>query len=762
MGVVNQALEREIEAAYLDYAMSVIVGRAIPDVNDGLKPVQRRIIYAMYEIGNTSNKPYKKSARVVGEVLGKYHPHGDSAIYDALVRMAQPFSMRYPLIDGQGNFGSIDGDGPAAMRYTEVRLSKISEEFVKDIEEETVAFVSNFDATLKEPVVLPTRFPNLIVNASVGIAVGMATNVAPHNLSETVDALIAMLEGREVTIKGPDFPTGGQMFVQDLEGYVDKKKGSVRIRAVADVNEEKGEIRIKEIPYQTSKAEIIEQIAQLNKNKQLGITTLQDRSDKKGLEIYIKVKKGVSASNVLSFLFKNTHLEKRFNFINLALVDGVPKLLTLREMLSLFLKFRKDVVRKRTRYKLKKAQERIHLLLGLKVALDNIDEVVRTIKAAPDTEHANKALQALLNIDELQAKAILDMKLQRLTNLEQEKLQKEIEELKARIAYYKQILENEDVLKQVVKEELVEIKEKFGDARKTRIVEFYQQGEDKRAVLITVDKHNFVKAVLLHTLRKQTRGGKGLQIGEVEVSEVAHRNECVALLTNTGRLFSLCLSQVPITERTARGKVLTNYVNLEEGEYVVDVKRMTGPYLLLITADGKIKKMEMKVFKRMGRSGIKTGVQARVMLFAQPSQDVIIVTKKGQAIRFNVDEIRTMGKAAGGVKAITLKEDEVVDACVVLKNVVVITNTGVIKRVDSGEIKRYHRGGSGVRLIKLNAGEEVAKVACVEQAQHVLIVTNSYVIRFNYDEVSVLSRNARGVKAITLERGELIKRLHLI
>ncbi len=781
--LIQLPIEDEMKTSYLDYAMSVIIGRALPDVRDGLKPVQRRILFAMYDIGNRANKPYKKSARVVGEVLGKYHPHGDAAIYDALVRMAQPFSFRYPLVDGQGNFGSVDGDSAAAMRYTEVRMSSIAEEFLKDIDKETVDFIPNFDGTLKEPVVLPTKVPNLLVNGSSGIAVGMATNIPPHNLREVINALIAMIEGKErrevlECIKGPDFPTGGIVLGEELVRAYELGRGRIKVRAKVEIDEEEHAIRVKEIPYQTCKASIIEHIARLVKERKIkGIVNIQDRSDKEGIEIYIKLRHDANPHIVLNNLYKHTALETTFNIINLAIVDGVPKLLSLYDLLKEFLLFRKDVVKKRTIYELGVAKERAHVLEGLEKALNRIDEVIEEVKSSRNTEEAKAKLITLLTITEKQAQAILDMKLQRLTSLEQEKLKAELNELREKIAFYNEILSDEEKLMGVIKKELEEIKEKYGDERKTEIVYGEMQVEDIKAfiqeeeVLVFLTKNNYIKRVKLSDCRVQRRGGYGIVGVETYEDDVVMQviatstHDDLLLFSDKGRVFALPVYQIPESTRYGKGRHIQNLISLEN-ERIIIILPLTkeNADLIFITKKGIVKRTALNAFKRIGRKGVKAieldeGDEVVDVLLSYGNDAILLATKKGLSLCFPKEEIRRMGRGARGVIGIRLtKNDEVVGGTILGKDVLTVSKKGYGKRTKKEDYRIQHRGGKGIITMRTNEKTgEVVWIKGVEDGEELVITTDTgRIIRIPIKDIRRCGRATMGVKLMKIDANESI------
>lgn len=783
--IVDIPIEKDLKESYLTYAMSVIVGRALPDVRDGLKPVHRRILHAMNELGNTSSASYKKSARIVGEVLGKYHPHGDAAIYDSLVRMAQDFSLRYPLVDGQGNFGSIDGDAPAAMRYSEVRMEKIAEEMLRDIDKETVNFVPNFDGSLKEPIVLPAKIPNLLINGSSGIAVGMATNIPPHNIKEICNALVAIIEGNgeeEVLkiVRGPDFPTGG--IIVGRAGIVSAYKtgrGIVKIRAKAEVKN--GEIIITEIPYQVTKTKIIEEIVNAVKTGRVeGIADVQDRSDKTGMELHIRIKKHADADAVLKKLYAYTSLESTFGIINVALVRKQPKLMGLMEMLSEFLNFRREVVKRRTAFLLKKDEERAHIVEGLLAALREIDGVVSFLRKTRAVEEASEGLKAMLRIDDIQAKAILDMKMQRLVGLEQEKLKGEYEELRRNIETYKEILGSREKIDGMIREELNEIKRKYGDERRTEIsgeeeMEFAEESlvEDKE-VVITVTSKGYVKRTDLEEYRKQGRGGKGvigIEVEEDGVKEVmvTTNKSYLLVFTDKGKLYWLKAYEIPESDRYGKGRPIINLIRVEENEKVVRIiatKGLESGYVFFITKKGITKRTTVEEFSNPRRGGIRAFMLREEsdgmveVVKTSGKDDVIIATKNGMSIRINEEEVREVGRNASGVIGIKIREgDEVASLTICNKpTVLTVTTKGYGKRTRTEEYRRQGRGGTGV--INLRATEKngfVVGVKAVDDKDEVIIITShGKAIRIPANTISVIGRATQGVRLIKLEDGEQV------
>ena len=782
--IVDIPIEKDLKESYLTYAMSVIVGRALPDVRDGLKPVHRRILYAMNELGNTSSASYKKSARIVGEVLGKYHPHGDVAIYYSLVRMAQDFSLRYTLVDGQGNFGSIDGDAPAAMRYSEVRMEKIAEEMLGDIDKETVNFVPNFDGSLKEPIVLPAKIPNLLINGSSGIAVGMATSIPPHNINEICDALAAIIEGNgeeEVLkiVRGPDFPTGG--IIVGRAGIVSAYKtgrGIIKVRAKAEVKN--GEIIITEIPYQVTKTKIIEDIVNAVKIGRIeGIADVQDRSDKTGMELHIRIKKHADADAVLKKLYAYTSLESTFGIINVALVRKQPKLMGLMEMLNEFLNFRREVVKRRTAFLLKKDEERAHIVDGLLAALREIDGVVSFLRKTRAVEEASEGLKAMLRIDDIQAKAILDMKLQRLVGLEQEKLNGEYEELRRNIEAYKEILGSREKIDGIIKEELNEIKRKYGDGRRTEISAEEEMGfveeslvEDKE-VVITVTSKGYVKRTDLEEYRKQGRGGKGvigIEVEEDGVKEVivTTNKSYLLVFTDRGKLYWLKAYEIPESDRYGRGRPIINLIRVEENEKVVRIlatKGLDSGYVFFITKKGITKRTAVEEFSNP-RGGIRAFTLREEsdgmveVVKTSGKDDVIIATKNGMSIRINEEEVREVGRNASGVVGIKIRGgDEVASLTICNKpTVLTVTTKGYGKRTGTEEYRRQGRGGTGV--INLRATEKngfVVGVKAVDDKDEVIIITSrGKAIRIPANTISVIGRATQGVRLIKLEDGEQV------
>ena len=780
--------------SYIDYAMSVIVGRALPDVRDGLKPVHRRILYGMHSLGITPDKPHKKSARIVGEVMGKYHPHGDSSIYDAMVKMAQDFSTRYPLVDGHGNFGSVDGDGAAASRYTEARMSPFSLQMVRDIEKDTVDFMDNYDGEEKEPEVLPARVPNLLINGSNGIAVGMATSIPPHNLGETIDACVKLIDEPESSIeelaniiKGPDFPTGAIILGKHAarEAYL-TGQGKVNVRSVCEIEEDKrGRMRIivSEIPFQVNKARLIESMAELVKDKRVeGISAIRDESNREGTRIVIELKKDVNPNVILNRLYKHTALQTSFSMIMLALVDGEPKILNLKQILEEYLKHQKIVVTRRTRFDLAKAEARAHILEGLIIALDNIDEVIATIRSSYND--AKEKLMIRFGLSEIQAQAILDMRLAKLQGLEREKIQAEYNELLKKIAYYKSLLADEHKLMGVIKDELLEIKGKWGDPRRTKIVA--DEGEldeealiDEEDVAITLTHLGYVKRVPADTYKAQRRGGKGIVGLTTRESDfvrdliITSTHDYLMFFTDMGRVYKIKAYEIPEASRTAKGTPVINFLNLNSTERVtamIPVREFNADEcLVMVTKQGTIKKTPMSEFDTNRKTGLiaitlKEGDKLISVALATGDENVLVVTKQGKAIAFSEKDVRPMGRNAGGVRAILLeKGDEVVSMELDIdqtRKMLVITENGFGKRTPLEEYRLQARGGKGVATYdKTKFGKTgllVGATLVSEDDEVMVINSNGVIIRIRADEVSTLGRTTQGVKIMKVEKGNRI------
>ena len=782
------AIEDEVKRSYLDYAMSVIIGRALPDVRDGLKPVHRRILYAMYEMGNTSTKPHKKSARVVGDVIGKYHPHGDAAVYDALVRMAQDFSMRYPLVDGHGNFGSIDGDPPAAMRYTEVRMSKMAELFLEDIDKDTVDFRPNYDGSLMEPEVLPTPFPNLLMNGSSGIAVGMATSIPPHNLSELVDALLLLIENRNITVEeivkvlpGPDFPTGG--IILGREGILKAYKtgrGSITVRA--RVEEEEGKIVITEIPYMVNKAQLLERIAALvNEKKIEGIANIRDESNREGIRVVIELKRGVQRSVLLNRLFKMTPLETSFNVMLLAISRNQPRIFNIKELLEEFLDFRTEVVTRRTQFILRKSKERLHILEGLLKALDQIDLVIETIRASKTPQEAKAALMERFQFSERQAQAILDMRLQRLTGLEREKLEEELKNVRSKVEECLEILGSKEKLLSVIREELIRIKKEFGDERRTEIREEREELSVEDLIplednLVTITYRGYIKRTPLREYRQQRRGGKGKKgISVVDSDFVEHifhtsTHDWLLFFTNKGRIYWMKVYEIPEAPISGKGKNIVNLLPLEEGERVtslLNVKSFSKDFnVFMATKMGFVKKTNLMEFSRPKRSGIiacnlEEGDELISTLLIRGGERIFMATRLGFVNAFPEGEVRVMGRVARGVRGIKLGEgDEVVSVGILHHGceILFITEKGFSKRVKVEEFRETHRGSKGVIGIRLDekVGRLVKALAVREDESIVVISNRGRSIRIKVKDISSMSRYAKGVKIMDVSQDEKV------
>ena len=791
-------IKQEMQSAYIDYSMSVIVARALPDVRDGFKPVHRRVLFGMDKLGNTSDKPYKKSARIVGDVLGKYHPHGDSSVYFALVRMAQPWSLRYPLVDGQGNFGSVDGDSPAAMRYTEARLSRIAEEMLRDIEKDTVDFTPNFDNTLEEPTVLPTRIPNLLVNGASGIAVGMATNMPPHNLSECIDASVALIDDRELTvedlmqyIKAPDFPTGGIIYgFAGVKDAFETGRGRIVIRAKAEIEVDsttgRETIVVSEIPYAVNKSELIKKIADLVEEKRLeGISNINDESDRAGMRIVIEVKRDANASVILNKLFKMTDLQSSFSVNNIALVNGRPQTLNLKQLLEAFVDHRHEVVIRRTRFDLAKAEERAHILEGLIIASDHIDEVVKLIRSSRTREEAKTRLMERFSLSEKQAQAIVDMRLGQLTGLDQDKLRNEYAEVEKMIAYYKEILADESVCMKVVKDELLEIKEKYGDERKTEIIysseefnaeDFYADDE----MIITISHMGYIKRTPLSEFRAQNRGGvgaKGSNTREEDFIEYiypASMHNYMLFFTQKGKCYWLKVYEIPEGAKNSKGRAIQNMLNIESDDKVnafIRVKKLQDPEynmshnLLFWTRKGVIKKTKLEAYSRPRQNGvnaitIREDDQVIQVRLTTGDSQIIIANKNGRAIRFHESAVREMGRNATGVKGMTLDDngDEVVGMICVndpeKETIMVVSEQGYGKRSLIEDYRITNRGGKGVKTLNITdkTGCLVA-IKCVTDENDLVIINKSGItLRMKVADVRVMGRATQGVRLINLEK----------
>lgn len=804
--VIEVSVEDEMKRSYIDYAMSVIVGRALPDARDGLKPVHRRILYGMHELGVAHNRPHKKSARIVGDVMGKYHPHGDVAIYDTMVRMAQDFSYRYPLVDGQGNFGSVDGDSAAAMRYTEARLSKIAEELLIDLDKDTVAWSPNFDNTMKEPQILPAKLPNLLINGSSGIAVGMATNMPPHNLTEVVEGVIRVIDEPDVSIgelmhiiTAPDFPTGG--IISGYEGIkraYETGRGSIRIRAKADIEQtaKREQIIIKEIPYQVNKSKLMEEIAEyVRKYKVDNIAGLRDESDRKGMRIVITLRTGANAPIILNKLYKHTQLETTFGVINLALIDGEPHVLTLKELIECYIKHRKEVTIRRLHYELERAEKRRHILEGLIIAISNIDEVIRLIKASSDSKTAKSALIEQFELSEEQAKEILDMRLSRLSALEREKIETERAELETKITWLKEILASEARIFGVIKEELIELKEKYGGARRTEIEEMVTLSErdfiEEAEVILFLTQRDYVKRLSADIFKRQLRGGKGIAVIDRREDDVvvnfirASTRERLILLTEYGRAYQVKTYEIIPTSRHAKGKPLVNLHGLsaaiEEKEKIVSAlaipedvdSAIENAFIVFATKRGVVKRSALANLKAIRVTGIvavrvdrrKDDVLADVALISGGEQTgIILSSKKGKAILFQEDELREMGRYASGVRGMRLDPGdeiasiEAVDLSLSNSRLVTITEKGYGKRTKLDAYRETHRGGKGV--ISIRGAERNGNVVCIKQVKNddelMIATSDNMVTKTAVKKISVQGRNTQGVRLMKVKAGERI------
>ena len=793
--IIKINIEEEMKKSYIDYSMSVIVARALPDVRDGFKPVHRRILYGMMELGNTSDKPYKKAARIVGEVLGKYHPHGDSSVYGALVRMAQDWAMRYPLVDGQGNFGSVDGDSPAAMRYTEARLKKIGEDMMQDLYKETVDFTNNFDDTLQEPTVMPTRIPNLLVNGASGIAVGMATNMPTHNLSEVIDACVAYIDNNDVDglmhyIKAPDFPTGGYIYgISGVRDAYETGRGRVVMRAKTEIESHPthDKIIVNEIPYNVNKKELIENIAALVNDKKIeGISYVNDESDREGMRIVIDVKRDANASVVLNKLFKMTALQTSFGVNNIALVHGRPKLLNLKDLIRLFVEHRHEVVIRRTQFDLRKAKERAHILEGLIIASDNIDEVIRIIRAAKTPNEAITNLMDRFQLTEVQSRAIVEMRLRQLTGLLQDQLHAEYEELMKQIAYFEEILTNEDLCKKVIKDELIEVKEKYGDQRRSEIVyaseefnpeDFYADDE----MVITISHLGYIKRTPLSEFRAQHRGGVGSKGSEtrdedfIEHIYPATMHNTMMFFTQKGKCYWLKVYEIPEGNKTSKGRAIQNLLNIDSDDVVTaylrvknlnDTEFINSHYVLFCTKNGVIKKTLLEQYSRPRQNGvnaitIREDDRVIEVRMTNGNNEIVIANRNGRAIRFHESAVREMGRTATGVRGITLDEDgtDEVIGMICIKNpqeetIMVISENGYGKRSDIEDCRKTNRGGKGVKTLSITekTGKLVAIKSVTDENDLMIINKSGITIRLHVASVRIMGRATQGVRLIDLEK----------
>ena len=795
--IIKINIEEEMKSSYIDYSMSVIVARALPDVRDGFKPVHRRILYGMIELGNTSDKPYKKAARIVGEVLGKYHPHGDSSVYGALVRMAQDWAMRYPLVDGQGNFGSIDGDSAAAMRYTEARLKKIGEEMMQDLYKETVDFTNNFDDTLQEPTVMPTRIPNLLVNGASGIAVGMATNMPTHNLREVIDACVAYIDNNEIDvdglmqyIKAPDFPTGGYIYgISGVRDAYETGRGRVVMRAKAEIESHPthDKIVVTEIPYGVNKAELIKSIADLSNDKKIeGISNVNDETDREGMRIVIDIKRDANASVVLNKLYKMTMLQTSFGVNNVALVHGRPRLLNLKELIKYFVEHRHEVVIRRTRYDLRKAKERAHILEGLIIASDNIDEVIRIIRAAKTPNEAITNLMARFNLSEIQARAIVEMRLRQLTGLMQDQLHAEYENLMKQIAYFEEILSNEELCKKVIKDELLEVKEKYGDNRRSEIVyaseefnpeDFYADDE----MVITISHMGYIKRTPLSEFRAQNRGGVGSKGSEtrnedfIEHIYPATMHNTLLFFTQKGKCYWLKVYEIPEGNKTSKGRAIQNLLNIEADDVVTaylrvknlnDTEFINSHYVLFCTKNGVIKKTLLEQYSRPRQNGvnaitIREDDRVIEVRMTNGNNEIVIANRNGRAIRFHESAVREMGRTATGVRGITLDEDgqdEVIGMICIkdpeTETIMVVSENGYGKRSDIEDYRKTNRGGKGVKTLNITekTGNLVAIKSVTDENDLMIINKSGITIRLKVADVRIMGRATQGVRLIDLEK----------
>lgn len=797
--IIPVNIEDELKSSYIDYSMSVIVSRALPDVRDGLKPVHRRVLYGMSELGNYSNKPYKKSARIVGEVLGKYHPHGDKAIYDTMVRMVQDFSLRYTLVDGQGNFGSIDGDSAAAMRYTEARMSKIAETLLTDIDKNTVDFVPNFDETLKEPTVLPSNFPNLLVNGSNGIAVGMATNVAPHNLTEVCDGLIYLLKNPDASIKkimkyvtAPDFPTGGIIYgYQPVIDAYETGRGKVILQAKVSIEPDRNRqnIIVTELPYQVNKATLIENIAQLVRDKKIDdIASINDESDKDGMRIVIGLKRDANPNVIVNNLYKHTQMRLTFGIISLALVDGVPRVLNLKQMMEYFIKHRLEVIVRRSKFELDAAEKRAHILEGYIIALDNIDEIIKVIKKSKDTPTAKESLMKKFKLSEMQATAILEMRLQRLTGLERKKIEEEYKEVIKTIERLKRILASEDLRREIITSDLKELKDKFGDERRTSIVfdvkkmsddEMIKELVKEEDVVITISNKGFIKRIPVTSYKAQGRGGKGItaaSTGSTDEDFIEHMfigstHQYIMFFTDRGKCYWLKVYDIPEGSRSSRGKSILNLIEKEKDENIsafLMVKDFAEDlYVTMITKFGVIKKTKLDAYSNIRRNGINAiNINEKDSLvevkLTNGSQEIVIGTHFGQAIRFNESLVREMGRTATGVRAIKLaKGDYVVGMIAVVRasaTILVVTEKGYGKRSDLADYRITARGGKGVKTVKIS--DKVGKMISIKEVTDtddlMIITSRGILIRQKIKEIRVMGRAASGVRLIKIGENDKI------
>lgn len=792
--IIPVSLEDEMKSSYIDYSMSVIVSRALPDVRDGLKPVHRRVLYGMHQLAMWHNKPYKKSARIVGEVLGKFHPHGDTAVYDAMVRMVQDFSLRYPLIDGQGNFGSVDGDSPAAMRYTEVRLRRISDEMLRDLDKNTVDFTANFDDSLQEPTVMPSYLPNLLINGASGIAVGMATNIPPHNLTEVIDGLIALIKNPDIKIEklmkyvtAPDFPTGGIIYgYEGVKSAYTTGRGRVVVRARANIETLKNNrenIVITELPYQVNKSNLIEKIAHLVRSGKItDISNIRDESDRDGLRVVIELKRDAQPAVVLNQLFMHTQMQTTFGVIMLALVNGIPKVLNLKEMMQHFINHRMDVLIRRTQFELDAAERRAHILEGYIIALDNIDAVIQTIKKSKDVDTAKANLMRKFKLSDIQAKAILDMRLQRLTGLERKKIEDEYKEVIKLIEKLKGILSSEEKRFLIIKDELLDIKKRYGDERRTEIIYSYEDFslEDVIAeedVVVTISHRGFIKRFPVSGYRKQGRGGRGVTGAGtkdddfIEHMFIASTHQYILFFSDKGKVYWLKVHEIPEGGRAARGRSILNLLQKDKDESItafVAVKEFSDDkYLVMATEKGTVKKTVLSAYGNVRRGGINAinlvkGDKLIEVKMTDGTNDLVLGTRNGFAIRFNEKDVRNMGRTATGVRGIRLSKDDIVVGLLVIKrqgtSVLVVTEKGYGKRSDIKDYRVTHRGGKGVITVKTTpkVGKMISLMEVVDKDELVIITTRGMVIRQAVKNLRVMGRNTQGVRVINLKDGDMI------
>lgn len=797
--IIPILIEREMRESYLDYSMSVIVSRALPDVRDGLKPVHRRVLYGMRELGVVHNRAHKKSARIVGEVLGKYHPHGDSAVYDTMVRMVQDFSLRYPLIDGQGNFGSVDGDSPAAMRYTEVRMKQIAEELLADLDKNTVKMTRNFDDSLDEPTVLPAKIPNLLVNGSSGIAVGMATNIPPHNLREVANAIKALIENPDMDIlslmeyvKAPDFPTGGILYgMEEVKKAYHTGRGKAIVRAKVEIEElknGKSRIIVKEIPYQVNKLNLINKIVELVKDKRIeGIADLRDESDRDGMRMVIEIKRDFDPEAVLNLLYKYTQMQVTFGIILLALVNGRPQVLNLKQIITHFIDHRIDVIVRRTKYDLENAEKRAHILEGLRIAIDNIDEIIELIKSSKSPDHARERLIERFGLSEAQAKAILDMRLQRLTGLERDKIEKEYQELLVLIKDLREILASKERQLSIVVTELDEVVDKYADERRTEIVLNYEEisMEDlitEEETVVTISHGGFIKRFSASAYKTQNRGGRGVSGAKTKDDDfiehlfTASTHDYILFFTDRGRCYWLKVYAIPQSGKNSRGRPVINLIEIEKGEKIqtfITIKNFDRDgYIAMATQQGIIKKTELRAFSRPRRNGIiAVNIRENDKLInaevTTGKDHIVVITRNGKSIRFDENDVRSMGRNSTGVKAITLKGDDRVIAMTLAddeKTLLTVAENGYGKRTPLPEYRLQHRGGSGIIAMKVSekTGKLVSAISVDENQDLMIITTKGVVIRQRVKQVSVIGRSTQGVKVIRLDKNDTVSDIALL